>query len=121
MILIYILHIEFHWGYRPRISIRRKPRVGDRMINGGVPGTLVGCPTCSTDGFLHQEDSMAGLWPEPPVPVQKKPLFPPAEIHHWQGSSCLECEADVSWCQHPHIRKPEPPPDDIDRIIRTGY
>lgn len=55
MIKRYILHIEFHWGYCPRISIKRAPRHGDRVVDGGVLGTLQRCPTCQ-EGFLHEPD-----------------------------------------------------------------
>jgi hypothetical protein len=56
MIRRYILHLEFHWGYRPRISFRRKPRPGDRVMDGGVLGKLITCETCSGDGLLFQSD-----------------------------------------------------------------
>lgn len=56
MIKRYILHIEFHWGYRPRISLRRKPRAGDHVIDGGIPGTLEACKTCDGDGLLLRPD-----------------------------------------------------------------
>lgn len=23
--------------------------------------------------------------------------------HHWQGSCCIECEADASWCDDPPV------------------
>lgn len=26
-----------------------------------------------------------------------------AEIHHRIGPACVECEADASWCNNPHI------------------
>jgi hypothetical protein len=52
----YVLHVELHRGYRPRISFRRAPRPGDRVIDGGVPGTLEGCSACSCTGLLHRAD-----------------------------------------------------------------
>ncbi len=58
MIKRWILHIEFHWGYRPRISLRRAPRSGDRVTDGGVPGTLERCALCG-EGFLHVPDPRA--------------------------------------------------------------
>ncbi len=58
MILRYILHVEFHWGYRPRINLRRAPRSGDRVTDGGIPGTLRRCALCG-DGFLHEPDPRA--------------------------------------------------------------
>ncbi len=55
MIERWILHVEFHWGYRPRVSLRRAPRSGDRVVDGGVPGTLERCALCG-EGFLHVPD-----------------------------------------------------------------
>ncbi len=58
MIKRYILHIEAHrnvFRYRPRISFKRAPRHGDRVVDGGVPGTLKLCPECQ-EGFLHEPD-----------------------------------------------------------------
>lgn len=52
MIIRWIVHFECHWGYRPRFSIRRAPRAGDWVENGGERGELIGCPECSSDGFL---------------------------------------------------------------------
>jgi hypothetical protein len=69
MIKRYILHVEFHWGYWPTISIHRAPMVGDRVVDGDIPGTLVGCKECSGVGLLHQPDSFAGLWPEVAGPL----------------------------------------------------
>lgn len=82
MIKRYILHIEFRWGYRPHISIKKLPSPGDRIIDGGTPGTLVSCPTCSNAGLLHKADAQPGE-------------------HTWQDGCCVECEADTSWCDHP--------------------
>lgn len=65
MIAEYILHLEFHRGYRPRISLRRKPEAGDRVVDGGTPGTLVRCRECG-EGFLHVPDLRA----VPTIPVQ---------------------------------------------------
>ena len=71
MIKRYILHLEFHWGYRPRISFRRAPRHGDRVMDGGEMGTLIACQACSGVGLLHQADViklpegvMPNLYPE---------------------------------------------------------
>ena len=57
MIKRYILHFEFHWRYWPRISIKRVPRPGDRVFDGGEWGTLIACPECSGDGLLHLVES----------------------------------------------------------------
>jgi hypothetical protein len=67
MIARYVLHIEAHRGYRPRLSLRRAPQPGDRVTDGGIPGTLVRCPQCG-EGMLHAPDSG---W--------LSPLRPPAE------------------------------------------
>lgn len=56
MLKIYILHLEWNKGYRPHVSLRRKPKAGDRVLNGGEPGTLLTCDTCSGTGTLHQPD-----------------------------------------------------------------
>lgn len=56
MLRIYILHLEWHRGYRPHVSLKRKPRAGDRVSNGGQMGTLLTCHTCSGTGTLHQPD-----------------------------------------------------------------
>lgn len=48
----YYLVLEAHKGYRPQISFRRAPRVGDRT---NTRGTLITCPTCSGYGFLSLE------------------------------------------------------------------
>lgn len=48
MIHRYILHLEAHRRFWPRVSLRRAPRVGDVTPDG----VLIGCPTCSTSGFL---------------------------------------------------------------------
>lgn len=24
-------------------------------------------------------------------------------VHHWRSSVCQECEANVSWCNNPHV------------------
>lgn len=60
MIKRYILHLEFHWGYRPRISLKRMLRPGDRILNGDEMGTLKLCPECQ-DGLLHEPDWRAAL------------------------------------------------------------
>lgn len=71
MIKRYILHIEFHWGYRPRISIKRVPAPGEQVFDGGEWGTLRACPECGGVGLLHvvePKQYMAGqpesLWPQ---------------------------------------------------------
>jgi hypothetical protein len=48
----YVVHAEWHPGYRPRLSIRRAPRAGDRVMNGDEPSTLVPCRDCGTVGFF---------------------------------------------------------------------
>jgi hypothetical protein len=55
MIARWVIHLEAHRGYRPRLSIRRFPRPGDRVVDGGLTGTLVRCRECG-DGLLHQVD-----------------------------------------------------------------
>lgn len=52
MIARYLLHLEAHRGHRPRLSLRRAPRPGDRVVDGGIPGTLAACEPCSGEGFL---------------------------------------------------------------------
>lgn len=63
MIKRYVLHIEAHRRRLPRISFKRAPRPGDRVVDGGIPGTLRRCPTCQ-EGFLHEPD---------PRPVYSRP------------------------------------------------
>lgn len=46
MIKRWVVHVELHRGYRPHFSIRRLPRVGTRMIDGGIHGTVVPCREC---------------------------------------------------------------------------
>jgi hypothetical protein len=84
VIVRYILHIEAHWGYRPRISLRRAPRSGDRVTDGGVPGTLRRCALCG-EGFLHEPDPIAiptrgGQQRHPtalgPVPMREYWVYP---------------------------------------------
>jgi hypothetical protein len=77
----YILHLEFHKGYWPIISFRRMPRHGDRMVDGGIPGTLIGCPTCSTTGFLHRPD------PQYIAPGQMPMLMHSPEVGFYSPSS----------------------------------
>ena len=57
MIARWNVHFEYHRGYRPRFSIRRAPKHGDRGIDGGEPGTLIRCEMCG-DGFLHMPDRL---------------------------------------------------------------
>lgn len=47
----YVLHVEWHPGYRLRLSIRRERRDGDFVLNGDEPSTLVRCQACE-DGFF---------------------------------------------------------------------
>jgi hypothetical protein len=65
VILRYLLHLEWHCGYRPTVKMRRAPREGDRVVDGGEPGTLVRCRGCGA-GFLHQMDRPL----EPTVPAE---------------------------------------------------
>jgi hypothetical protein len=53
----YILHVEWHPGYRPHISIRKMPRPGQRVVDGGVSGVLESCSNCSGDGMLLRPDA----------------------------------------------------------------
>lgn len=66
----YVVHAEWHPGYRPRFSIRRAPRAGDRVTDGDETGTLRPCCECSTVGFLFVPDrrpaTMLG-WREVPT------------------------------------------------------
>lgn len=48
MIVRLVVHVEWHRGYWPRLSVRRAPKHGDR----GREGRLMRCPLCSGDGFL---------------------------------------------------------------------
>lgn len=68
MIRRYVLHLEFHLGYRPRVSLRRAPRPGDEVVEMGVTGVLVPCTTCSTQGLLFQPDEGPDL-PYGPCPA----------------------------------------------------
>jgi hypothetical protein len=72
MIKRYILHIETHWRYRPRISFKKAPKAGDRVVDGGIPGTLKLCPTCQ-EGFLHEPDLLGA---SPRVKKDKKRKTP---------------------------------------------
>lgn len=56
MLKRFVLHLEWHRGYRPHVSLRRMPQAGDRVMNGGQLGTLLTCHTCSGTGTLHQPD-----------------------------------------------------------------
>lgn len=74
MIKRWILHFEFHWGYWPRISIKRVPRPGDWVFDGGEWGQLVACRECGGDGLLHlvtpkqyMQAKPESLWPAPPI------------------------------------------------------
>ena len=66
MISRWIVQVEVHRGYRPRLSIRRVPRPGDRVVDGGVPGILVRCGDCG-DGLLHRPDDAFRWGPLGPV------------------------------------------------------
>lgn len=54
MIARWVLHVEAHWGYRPHISIRRAPRSGDVVMNGGERCVLERCQHCG-EGFLARQ------------------------------------------------------------------
>lgn len=56
MIRRYILHLEWNRGYRPRVSLRRAPRGGDRVMDGGEPGQLMCCHECGSTGFMFRPD-----------------------------------------------------------------
>lgn len=58
MIKIWIVHFEWHRKYHrfPRLHIYRKPRHGDRVMDGGLMGTLIACSACSGVGLLHDPD-----------------------------------------------------------------
>jgi len=62
VILRYVLHIEAHRGYRPRVSFRRAPRPGD-ITPWGV---LELCPQCQ-DGHLARD---TGPQPVAPTPTE---------------------------------------------------
>ena len=65
MIARWIVHVEIHRGYRPRLSVRRAPCHGDRVVDGGVAGILVACRVCSGVGFLHRADEPSpGVLPQ---------------------------------------------------------
>jgi hypothetical protein len=59
------IRVEMHRGYRPRLTLRRIPKAGDRVTDGGVMGTLETCPECG-DGLLHRPDVI----PAPVAPRQ---------------------------------------------------
>lgn len=74
MIKRYVLHIEAHrnvFRYRPRISFKRAPRHGDRVVDGGILGTLKLCPLCQ-EGFLHEPDPRPS-WARPKAKVRTRP------------------------------------------------
>lgn len=60
MIRRYVLHIEAHIGYRPRISFKRMPRTGDQTPDG----CLVLCPMCQS-GYLAVSDIDPRPYPKP--------------------------------------------------------
>ena len=41
---------------RANMVNRDRPKAGDRVVDGGIPGVLVRCRECSGDGLLHQAD-----------------------------------------------------------------
>lgn len=45
-------------------NLRKAPKAGDRVMDGGEMGTLVVCHECDGDGLLHKLDHM----PEPIAP-----------------------------------------------------
>lgn len=55
MLARYVLHLEWTRGYRPHVSLRRAPRHGDRVTDGGRTGTLERCQPCG-EGFLFRPD-----------------------------------------------------------------
>lgn len=55
MIRRYILHLEFHKGYKPTISFKRAPYHGQRCVDGGELVILKRCPTCSGVGLLSEK------------------------------------------------------------------
>lgn len=50
----YVVHAEWHPGYRPHFFIRRAPRAGDLVLNGDEPSRLVPCRGCGTVGFFAE-------------------------------------------------------------------
>jgi hypothetical protein len=67
MIKQWILHIEWHWGYWPRISITPKIKHGQIGSDGGQTGHFVYCKECSGKGtlFVPDEDPRLRIRPEP--------------------------------------------------------
>jgi hypothetical protein len=63
-----VVHAEWHRGYGllPILYVRRAPRPGDRVVDGGQAGTLELCPACSGLGLLHVADHH----PEPTRPTE---------------------------------------------------
>lgn len=96
MIKRYILHIEFHWGYRPRISIKRVPRPGEVVVDGGEVGTLVICPECSGQGLLHLVE------PKQYMAAQPGSLFPEGSVLQQNFEALVE-EANRSY--HEGLRR----------------
>lgn len=54
MIFRRLLHIEWHRGRRPRLSLRRLPQAGDVVWNGDVLCVLDRCDPCG-EGFMARE------------------------------------------------------------------
>lgn len=111
MIKRYILHIEFHRGYRPHISFRRVPQPGDRVLDGGVMGTLKRCPTC-TDGLLHSPDER----PKKSAESER----PPTMIMSFSGAPWVPVQNDhQDNCKH--FGGPDPCPIDRPDFTSSGH
>ena len=41
--------------------------------------------------------------------------------HTWQGTCCIECEADVSWCDNPPTQPAKPPLGLVPRFIMAEH
>lgn len=54
MIFRRMLHIEWHRGYRPRVSLRRPAQPGDVVWNGDVLCVLDRCYPCG-EGLMARE------------------------------------------------------------------
>lgn len=57
------------------------PSPGDRVVDGGEPGTLVRCVECSGSGLLHQPDEL----PESPAPrtIEERDAEPFVDRDRW--------------------------------------
>lgn len=105
MIKRYVLHIEAHKRHLPRVSFKRAPRAGDRVVDGGVPGTLKLCPVCE-EGLLHEPDRRK----------TRSNVTPPGP-HKWLGGYCVDCENNALFCPYP----PSPPKTSILRLFLKGF